>query len=233
MTEPKSDSTQTMATAIAAKLRDMIAKGEILPGERLRLNDLRATFGVSLSPLREALSRLVGEAEGFVEMEDQRSYRVAPVSAANLIEVTKMRAELECLALRETIARADDDWEAQVVATLYRLNKMPSSPETPEQMQAWESVHRALHQSLIGGCGMPLLLQFCASLHDLNDRYRRLFFAKHPVDRDVAQEHQEVCRAAVERRADDACALLRRHIERTGTNVLAVLQAGQKQRSIG
>lgn len=213
----------TLASAIAERLREQIARGEILPGQKLRLDDLRAAFGVSLSPLREALSRLSAESDGFVVMEDQRGYRVAPVSADNLVEVTKLRAEYECFALREAIRQGDDTWESEIIAALYRLDKIGRNESDPERMQQWEIAHRILHQTLLSACRMPLLLQFCATLHDRSDRYRRLFLKRHPIDRDVAQEHQDICKAAVDRRADDAATLLRRHIERTGTNVLHAL----------
>jgi DNA-binding GntR family transcriptional regulator len=87
----------------------------------------------------------------------------------------------------------------------------------------WEKAHRAFHQSLLSACRMPLLLNFCTTLHDLSDRYRRLFLENHPIDRDVAEEHRNICDATLERRADQACALLRDHIERTGHMVLHAL----------
>ena len=148
---------------------------------------------------------------------------MAPVSADNLVEVTKLRAEYECFALREAICQGDDTWESEIIAALYRLDKIGRNESDPERMQQWEIAHRILHQTLLSACRMPLLLQFCATLHDRSDRYRRLFLKRHPIDRDVAQEHQDICKAAVDRRADDAVALLRRHIERTGTNVLHAL----------
>ena len=57
-------------------------------------------------------------------MEDQRGYRVAPVSRTNLLEVTRLRLELECFALRESIGNGNDQWESEVVAAHYRLMKL-------------------------------------------------------------------------------------------------------------
>lgn len=219
------DATQTLSSGIASRLRERITSGEIAPGEKLRLDELRASFGVSLSPLREALSRLC--AEGFVAMEDQRGYRVVPVSRHNLVEVTRLRCEFECLALREAIRLGDDHWEGEIIASLYRLNKIERLQIGGPRMEQWEAAHRKLHQQLLSACGMPLLLQFCTTLHDLSDRYRRLFLDNHPIDRDVPQEHHDICHATVERRADEACALLRSHIDRTGATVLRALMQRQ------
>jgi DNA-binding GntR family transcriptional regulator len=211
---------QTLSTAIASTLRAAISNGELEPGTKLRLDELRVTFGVSLSPLREALSRL--SAEGFVVMEDQRGYRVAPISEQNLIEVTKLRAMVETFALREAIQQGDDQWEGEVVASLYRLNKLEKA-EAPADQAAWEAGHRDLHYRLISACKMPLLLSFSATLHDLNDRYRRLFLTSRPFDRTVRREHTDICNAALDRNADLACSILREHIERTGSNIRKAL----------
>ena len=211
---------QTLSTSIASTLRAAISNGELEPGRKLRLDDLRATFGVSLSPLREALSRL--SAEGFVVMEDQRGYRVAPISEHNLVEVTKLRAMVETFALGEAIAKGDDKWESEVVASLYRLNKLERA-DAPSDQGAWEAAHRDLHYRLISACGMPLLLSFSATLHDLNDRYRRLFLRSRPFDRVVRREHTDMSNAALERNAQLACEIMRTHIERTGSNIRKAL----------
>ncbi len=211
----------TLATSIASQLRHQITAGTIAPGEKLRLDDLRASFGVSLSPLREALSRL--SAEGFVVMENQRGYRVAPVSEQNLLEVTRLRMEIEGFALRESIRLGDDQWESQVVASHYRLEKLQKGGPSTEKLPDWEGAHRALHQELLSACRMPLLLQFSTTLHDLSDRYRRLFLEDHPFDDDVNNEHARIVDATLTRKADTACDLLRDHIERTGHNVMVAL----------
>ncbi|RYY85153.1 MAG: FCD domain-containing protein [Comamonadaceae bacterium] len=212
---------QTLSSSIAGSLREAISRGEIPPGAKLRLEDLRARFGVSLSPLREALSRLA--AEGFVVLEDQRGYRVAPISEAHLDEVTRLRALVETFALSESIAAGDDRWESGIVARLHRLDKLGKASASPQGVLAWEAAHRDLHHHLTAACGMPLLLQFSSTLHDLGDRYRRLFLDEQPVDPHVGREHADICEAVLRRDTEAACALLRHHIERTGRNVRETL----------
>jgi GntR family carbon starvation induced transcriptional regulator len=216
-----SSSGVTLAGTLAERLREQITGGQLVPGTKLHLEDLKETFGVSLSPLREALSRLSGE--GFVVMQGQRGYRVAPVSEANLREVTTLRMETETFALKRAIALGDRDWEGRVVAALHRLNSLPPTNKRKsrsEEIEEWEREHRAFHLALISACDMPLLLQFCTTLHDLSDRYRRLFLQKNPTDRNVNQEHAAISQATISRNGDKAANLLRQHIERTGTNVL-------------
>lgn len=213
----------TLASSLATKLRKAITSGTIPPGTKLRLEELRATFQVSLSPLREALARL--SAEGFVVAEEQRGYRVAPVSRSNLAEVTRLRLEFECLALREAIAAGDDVWEGQLVAALHRLNKLRRPTRDEESVDEWQELHRMFHATLIEACKMPLLLAFCTTLHDLNNRYRYLFLTSRPtMDRNVAREHEKIAEAAVARDTNRACELLSQHIERTGKNILCSIE---------
>ncbi|HTH97371.1 MAG TPA: GntR family transcriptional regulator [Stellaceae bacterium] len=209
----------TLSSTLVARLREAIMRGDFIPGTKLHLDKMRATFGVSLSPLREALCRL--ESEGLVQIEDQRGYFVAPVSPDNLAEVIRLRVELEGMALREATAHGDTAWEGRILAALHQLNTCKR--ETADEKPVWEACHRDFHAELISACRMPMLRQFCAMLHDQSDRYRRIFLAAHAPDRDTAAEHAAIAEAMIGRRTEDAVALMRDHIERTGRNIQAAL----------
>ena len=213
--DEKRISKPTRASRVASELRTAILRGEIEAGAKVNLDQLRSRFGISLSPLREAISRLV--ADGLVEAEDQRGFRIAPMSGENLAEVTGMRADLEGLALGLSIDRADVEWEGGVLSALHRLNRIDRDPDRPESIEAWESAHADFHNALAAGCGRPMLRAICVRLHGLNDRYRRLLIRQGGGDRDVASEHAAIADAAVGRNRDLAIALLRQHIQRTGT----------------
>ncbi|MFO1147577.1 MAG: GntR family transcriptional regulator [Alsobacter sp.] len=199
------------------RLREAILSGELKPGTKINLARLRETLGVSLSPLREALARLI--AVGLVAFHDNRGYRVAPVSRADLAEITRLRAEFESLALAEAIAHADVSWEGDVIRALHRLNRIERKADETATLLAWEAAHRDFHLTMLSGCRLAHLLDFCSVLHNLNDRYRRVFLAQSGGDRNVAQEHSEIAQGAVARDAEFACARLREHILRTGKNL--------------
>ncbi|MDP1732398.1 MAG: GntR family transcriptional regulator [Devosia sp.] len=71
----------TLAGRVSLELRRAILNGQLQPGEKINLDRMREDFDVSVSPIREAVSRLVGR---LVEFEDQRGFRVAPISLENL-----------------------------------------------------------------------------------------------------------------------------------------------------
>ena len=198
---------------IAAELGDAIVAGRLVPGSRLNLDHLRAEIGVSLSPLREAVSRLV--AEGLVVVEDQRGYSVAPVSRADLEEVALLSAELEAMALGHAMARAGLDWEGGVLAALHRAKKAGGGTLGD---------YDALHAGLAEGCGMPLLVQSCERMRRLLLRYRTL--ARYDgAERPLAAEYVMIAEAAVARNAELAPVLLRQLVRRTGAAIAARLGA--------
>ncbi|HKT84508.1 MAG TPA: GntR family transcriptional regulator [Novosphingobium sp.] len=211
----------TLASTVAARLRTSIIAGEMAPGSKVNIDRVRDQLGVSLSPLREALSRLFSE--GFLTFQDKRGYRVAPVSERDLRQIIKLRINLETLALGEAIELGGHEWEAAISQRLEELRSLQCDPDDPRSVEMWELAHRNVHVELLSACEMPLLLQFVQTLHDLYDRYRRVFLAAPHDPRDPMAEHVEVATAAVERRKDDAIMLLKRHIERTGIETLKAL----------
>jgi GntR family transcriptional regulator, carbon starvation induced regulator len=214
---------KTKSTTLVTRIRASIMRGDLMPGSKLNLDRMRESFGVSLSPLREALCRL--ESDGLVTVMDQRGYRVTPVSKGNLAEIIALRVNLECTALKEAMLQGDVAWEGRILATLHQLSRCKGGSRSTAEQEAWEVAHRAFHSELISACGMPLLRQFCATLHDQSDRYRRIFLKKHKPDRNVPKEHTAIAEAVIDRRARDAMQMLRDHVERTGRNVQAALLA--------
>ena len=214
--------TGTLADAICTRVRSEILSGIRRPEMRIRLEDLKVEFNVSWSPLREALSRLV--AEGLIQNEDGRGYRVAAVSRAQMSDIIRMRKAMESMALRMAIANGDDIWEAEVLAAHHRLTKVEGSRDWSAMVEQWEARHRAYHDALNRGCGSPILLDFCAQLHDQFARYRKLFLASNLPDKLVPIEHKKLTDAALARDAGKACSIIETHIERNGRNILAAIR---------
>src|SRR5258707_7831769 len=72
------DGKNTIASQLAERLREAIVSGQLEAGSKINLERAREKFEVSLSPLREALARLISD--GLVQFEDNRGYRVAGIS---------------------------------------------------------------------------------------------------------------------------------------------------------
>ncbi|MCD6074021.1 MAG: hypothetical protein K0Q70_904, partial [Rhodospirillales bacterium] len=77
----------TLASTVFDRLRQDVLNGVLRPNEKLRIESLRQRYDVGASPVREALNRLVSE--GLVLLEDQKGFRVAPVSREELHEIAR------------------------------------------------------------------------------------------------------------------------------------------------
>lgn len=211
------DEARTMGEEVYARLRADLIAGRLHPGQKLPLRQLSVRYGVGIAPLREALSRL--SQDRLVHFEGQRGYAAAPVSLDDLHDLCSLRIDLSCKALRKAIEKGDENWEAEILAALHRLERsaMPESLGDDAAIDEWERRHDRFHHSLISACGSPWLLHFCGTLSDQFQRYRRAIIVEISGSQDlltrVRRQHRMVAEAAVAREADKAADILARHFE--------------------
>jgi DNA-binding GntR family transcriptional regulator len=205
----------TRSLEVYNQLRSDIMSTRIPPGTRLKVSPLCERFGASLSVVREALTRL--SEQRLVRSEPQLGFTVTPLDRDGLLDLTDVRVELETLALRWSIERADLAWETSVVAALYLLGKTPmtSTGSEDEISEAWSEAHAAFHAALASGCNSPLLIELRRGPYDAAEIYRRWTQPASHTERDTHQEHTEIAHAAIARDQDLATKLLERHIRRT------------------
>jgi GntR family carbon starvation induced transcriptional regulator len=214
------DESRTFAQAVYTRLAGDILDGHLAPGTRLRLQTMCDTYHVSMSPLREALAALAGR--GLVAQEGQRGFRVAPASADDLRDVTETRVSVETMALRLSIERGDDAWEAGVLAAHHRLSRRLRS-ENLLVDEGWEELHRGYHMALIAACGLPRLLAFCTMLHDHFDRYRRLAVLHSTQHPRLKSSHAAIVKAALAKDIQKADRLLAAHIRESAAQFALLL----------
>jgi DNA-binding GntR family transcriptional regulator len=198
-------------TSLDSEMRRAIMSGEFAPASRLRMEELKGRFDVGFSPIREALSRLIGE--GLVELVPNKGFRVSPLSKADLYDIAVARCGVEVAALRRSIAQGDDAWEAGIVAAMHQYRKKAINAfDTPENLAQWEAAHDRLHGALIAACGSARLIEFQRRLQDQHLRYRRLIVLPQVEHDPHEEEHERLVSAALERRADLAAQLIERHM---------------------
>ncbi len=209
--EPSANLTQAAYEGLRA---DLLAC-RILPGKKLKIQDLCDRFSVSLGAVREALSRLTSE--GLVVAEPQRGFRAAPISAADLADLTMVRVEIDTICLKRAIACGDVDWEARLIAAAHSLARTPErEPEdSARSNEEWANAHAAFHLALIDGCDSPWLIQLHAQLYAQSERYRRLSVPFAGRRRNVNKEHGAIVKAALARDTKTAVSLLATHLQRT------------------
>jgi DNA-binding GntR family transcriptional regulator len=215
---------ETKAERVFGQLRADILAGRHVPGQRLRYAELCERYGTSMGVLRESLLRLAEQ--GLVKGEPQHGFQVAPLSAADLRDLTDARRELETLTLRYAMAEGDVEWESRIIAAHHRLSRAPQlDPDDPERLSdVWVAAHAEFHNTLLDGCSNQRLKGIAVSLRASAELYRHWSVPLgHYNGRDIAGEHAEILAAVLARDLDRAPLCLSTHVERTSSILLASL----------
>lgn len=187
-------------------LRTQILAGELAAGQRINEVQLAEALGVSRTPLREALTALVGE--DFVQIEPRRGFFITPFDPEEFRNLYAIRAILDPEALR--------------------LSGLPS----PKQITRLESINRDLarergssrridlddawHLALLGHCPNPILLDLVRQFMRRTRRYEHAFMRDDELTETTVRQHGGVLAAIREGRLDNAIRALRRNLQ-TGT----------------
>ena len=114
--------TQTRADEAFDCLQTAIVKGDLAPGEKIGEVELCSRFNLTRGPLREALGRL--ESRGLLVRRPHAGVKVVSVSAAELLELYRIREVMEGLAARQAAERMPDEEIRDLLATLDSHEKM-------------------------------------------------------------------------------------------------------------
>ncbi|MFI1399714.1 GntR family transcriptional regulator [Streptomyces sp. NPDC020681] len=193
---PNPSRTQYVLDAV----RHAILTGLLRPGQALVETELAAQFGVSKTPVREALKTLAGT--GLVVMSEYKGVTVRTVDAAMAHEVYDVRLLLEPEALRRTVRRADLD------AARDALLKADDSTDRAERSLANREFHRALYLP----CGNPLLTRMLDDVRDQAALVTAVAWAAEPSWEREAAEHREILGLALTGDAQGAARALHAHI---------------------
>lgn len=205
----------SLPSQIAELLEEAIIGGELVPGQRLRGDDLAATYGVSRIPVREAMRTL--EAGGWIEIRPRYGAYVRSHSAVELTELFEVRAVGEAYAARCAAVRRTDD-ELDQLRRIVRDTKRAArrgevASLSPLSASFFAVLHSAAHNSVLD-----------ATLATLAKR-ARFYYATvaGQLGSDWAAVHEKIVDAVAAHDADRAGTLVREHIEHTGQAVSELL----------
>lgn len=185
--------------------RASIISGEFPPGMQLRLQGLANRYSLSLIPVREALRLL--EAEGLVESIRNKGARVAPIHAADALDVCRLRLVLETTALRQAFANIDSGLIGEVRRKQAALKKIRATDEAQ-----YLAIHRDLHFSLYERAGSMWLMRLLGLLWSHSERFRRrALVTEDPNDKRL--NHSVILDALEARDLEGACGALEQHLQ--------------------
>lgn len=186
---------------VLEEIKRRILTGRLTPGQALVEADLAAQFGVSKTPVREALKTLAGT--GLVVMSQYKGVTVRMVDADMAREVQDVRLLLEPEALRRTVRRG-----ASLDAARDALTRADEATDAAERSLSNREFHRALYMP----CGNPLLGRMLDEVRDQAALVSAVAWAADPSWEREASEHREILRLALDKDAEGAARALHAHI---------------------
>ena len=207
---PPSDTSVTRAEALREAIEDKIATGLFPPGMHLDESELARTFGVSRTPLREALIQLASM--GIVSMRPRRGAVVAEVSPQRLLEMFELMAELEAMCARFAARRMAEAEQEELVKAHRECEAACVASDPDDYFHKNERFHRAIYAAAHN----EFLVEQALALHRRLRPYRRLQLRVRNRMAASFGEHVQVVEALLAGDADAAADRLRQHILVTG-----------------
>jgi DNA-binding GntR family transcriptional regulator len=151
---------QTLGERAYIKLADLLMSGRLAPGEKLSLRGAAEVLGVSMMPVREAVSRLI--ADQALEVAPNRTVRVPIMSATQFRDLTRVRIEIEGYAAAQAaLLRAEDDLAA--IETAEAAMRRESETDTPDLPRAVE-INKTFHFAVYTAARSPTLVEIIRAL---------------------------------------------------------------------
>jgi len=211
---------RTTQAMVAAGLRNAILRGVVEEGQALRQDDIAAQFGVSRSPVREALRQLEGE--GLVTFHAHRGAVVAELSYEEVREGSEIRIALETLALRKAIPNQTEDDLRRAEEALDLIDG------EADVTLRWGELNRAFHGALYAAAKRPRLLELIRIQHISFDRYLRVYLTVADYGTKGQEEHRQILAACREHDVELAVELLTQHIDNVSKSLLTFLKGRPK-----
>lgn len=214
------DQLRTIPERVFCQLREAIVEGEIPPGSRISEAGLAARYGISRSPLREAISRLA--AVGLIERRPNVGARVIELSANQLIDIFHVRESLEGTAARQAALRMGPEAVGRLRATLDEHAARMLKDEGHAYFQEAGDVD--FHYQIIQGSGNHYLVKLlCHDLYHLIRMYRCQFGMRSKRGPAALEEHRAIVEAIDRGDGELAELLMRAHVRASRENVERML----------
>ena len=198
----------------SAKIRDSleqrIVEGELGNGKRLDETELSGFYGVSRTPVREALQRLAES--GLAEHLPRRGTFVRSPSLSQLVEMFEVMAELECMAIRLAARRATSN----DIDALEKDNETCRAAVAANDAKKYYEINARLHGRIYQMSGNSFLANEARRLHDRLRPFRRLQLRVRGRMEESMAEHDIILAALRDGDADRAMETMKKHITIVG-----------------
>jgi len=200
---------KTKNVAVYNKLRQGIIKGKLKPGQKVVMADLAKAFGLSETPVREAIRRL--ESEGYIDFTPHTGAIVTKIDEGELVEIYLIRIALEELATR----LAGPHVGGKDIDFLNRKNGEMEAAIRQGQYENLAAMNKAFHLRIYKAAPFPRLYKMICDLWDTFERWPSVF--SYVPERAAAsvEEHKKIIQALQAKDTDLADQLIKEQKERT------------------
>lgn len=195
---------------ISKKIEDDIVFGRLRPGEKLEEVELCEKYGVSRTPIREALKLLASE--GLVEVRPRRGAIIPTLNLVTLCEMFEVMAELEGMCGRLAARRIQEQEKSQLLVLHNACEQYVLSDQSEDYYEANKAFHFYLYQLSRNG----FLIEQASQLHNRLHPYRRLQLRVNNRMHHSFSEHQAIVEAIINADETKAEQLLKSHVQIQG-----------------
>ena len=192
----------------SARLRDMIVEGALEPGARVPERELCLRFGISRTPLREALKILASE--GLVDLQHHRGAVVSSLTAETLNDLFEVMGALEALAGKTACANASD----AAIGEISALHERMLGHHARGELSDYFRLNQRIHEGIVAAAGNPVLSQLYRGLSVRIRRARYMANLSKPRWDQAVGEHQQILEALMARDGARLGRLLEEHLRR-------------------
>lgn len=224
------DRSRQVALQVHEILRDRILKVQLVPGTVLSRASLQLEFGVSQTPVRDALMRL--QEEGMVDVYPQYATVVAKIDIDHARQAQFLRLSIEL----EAVKRLTEDAPVSTAAELGEILTRQKAMANPETYDTFDSIDREFHRKLYEKTG---ILQLWSNVRRQSvhlDRLRRLNLPMPGKIQTVLTEHEAIVEGIASGKPEAAASALRTHLSGTLSIIDVIskefpdyIQAAQRQ----
>jgi DNA-binding GntR family transcriptional regulator len=212
--------TRLVAERAYLELRDRIVTLSLAPGSALREDELMAELGIGRTPLREAVKRLA--LENLLSVQPRRGTFVSEVEAADIVNITEVRAELEGYAAELAALRMDTGARAAAEELLKEVEELTNPANSAWLMRVDERIHRFTWDS----CGNQYLSETLERYFTLSLRVWYLVLDRLPGLGHAVHDQAHLLEALLERDGARARTIMREHVLAFQREILAAFSRG-------
>lgn len=211
----------TVSERIYTAIRDDILNKTLVSGEKLTIKKLHEMYGVSSSPIREALFRL--QQDGLIEYRSNAGMRVIEFTRQDLAEIYMLLTEFDVIALRAATT------PARRLSTLAALELCMEKSRASIENNLWNFYSDAFHSILYEEAQNGRLTDAARKIRIQSTIFSNQYEIKEENRREILKQHEKILNAIRDNRLDRAEDLMRTHVGSSYAKALSILDEEEEE----